>query len=153
MALASAPLTQILALANGGENCPDIPRKINDQAYLDNAIRLLKIAKALDQLNNFTLSYKYCAKAFKIIDTLVKERKEQPEASKWYMLLLAPFYFKLGDSIATFIECNTDEFGNVKALDVSDSSEDEAEPSESDEQEVDPREESKDEPKITTDEV
>ena len=48
MALASAPLTQILALANGGDNCPDIARKINDQAYLDNAIRMLKIAKALD---------------------------------------------------------------------------------------------------------
>ena len=38
------------------------------------------------------------------------------------MMLLAPFYFKLGDSIATFVECNTDEFGNVKPLDVSDSS-------------------------------
>lgn len=112
---------------------------------------MLKIAKSLDNLNNFTLSYKYCAKAFKIIDTLVKERKEQPEASKWYILLLAPFYYKLGDSIATFIECNTDEFGNVKPLDVSDSSEDEAD--ESDEaEEVDPREEQKDEPKITTEE-
>ena len=140
MALASAPLTQILALANGGENCPDIPRKINDQAFLDNAIRMLKIAKALDQLNNFTLSYKYCAKAFKMIDTLVKERKEQPETSKWYIMLLAPFYYKLGDSIATFIECNTDEFGNVKPLDVSDSSEDEGEESD-DAEEVDPREE------------
>ena len=110
---------------------------------------MLKIAKALDQLNNFTLSYKYSAKAFKIIDTLVKERKEQPDASRWYILLLAPFYYKLGDSIATFIECNTDEFGNVKPLDVSDSSEDEAEESE-DPEDVDPIEESKDEPKITT---
>jgi hypothetical protein len=150
MALASAPLTQILALANGGENCVDIPRKINDQAYLDNAIRNLKIAKAFDQLDNFTLSYKYCAKAFKVIDALVKERKVQPETSKWYMMLLAPFYFKLGDSIATFIECNTDEFGNVKPLDISDSSdEDEA----SEEVEQDLLEESKDEPRITTEEV
>ena len=150
MAIASAPLTQILALANGGDSCPDIARKINDQAYLDNAIRLLKIAKAQDHLNNFTLSYKYCAKAFKTIDSLVKERKEQPEASKWYILLLAPFYYKLGDSIATFIECNTDEFGNVKPLDVSDSSEDEADVSEEEAEEVDPREEQKDEPTITT---
>jgi hypothetical protein len=66
------------------------------------------------------------------------------------MMLLAPFYFKLGDSIATFIECNTDEFGNVKPLDISDSSdEDEA----SEEVEQDPLEESKDEPRITTEEV
>ena len=76
MAIASAPLTQILALANGGEHCLDVARKINDSAYLDNATRLLKIAKALDQLNELTLSYKYCAKAFRVIDSLVKERKE-----------------------------------------------------------------------------
>ena len=112
---------------------------------------MLKIAKALDQLDNLTLSYKYCAKAFKIIDTLVKERKEQPETSKWYVMLLAPFYFKLGDSIATFIECNTDEFGNVKPLDVSDSSDDDQ--ASEGEEEGDPIEESKDEPRITTEEV
>jgi len=66
------------------------------------------------------------------------------------MMLLAPFYFKLGDSIATFIECNTDEFGNVKPLDISDSSEEEEA---SEEVEQDPLEESKDEPRITTEEV
>lgn len=65
-------------------------------------------------------------------------------------MLLAPFYFKLGDSIATFIELNTDEFGNVKPLDDSESS---AEESQDEEEPVDPREESKDEPRITTDEV
>ena len=32
------------------------------------------------------------------------------------MNLLSPFYFKLGDYLATFIELNTDEFGNVKPL-------------------------------------
>jgi hypothetical protein len=90
---------------------------------------------------------------------LVKERKEQPECSKWYVLLLAPFYFKLGDSIATFIECNTDEFGNVKPLDVSADSSDEENNNadggegENDLSEVDPNEEHKDEPRITTDEV
>lgn len=34
---------------------------------------------------------------------------------------MAPFYFKLGDALVTFIELNTDEFGNVKALDLDDS--------------------------------
>lgn len=33
-----------------------------------------------------------------------------------YLCLLAPFYFKIGDFLATFIELNTDEFGNVKPL-------------------------------------
>lgn len=66
-------------------------------------------------------------------------------------MLLAPFYYKLGDSIATFIECNTDEFGNVKPLDVSDSSDDEQ--ASEGEEEADPLEESKDEPRITTEEV
>jgi hypothetical protein len=81
----------------------------------------------------------------------VKERKDQPETSKWYVMLLAPFYYKLGDSIATFIECNTDEFGNVKPLDVSDSSDDDQ--ASEGEEEGDPLEESKDEPRITTEEV
>jgi len=59
---------------------------------------------------------------------------------------LAPFYYKLGDAIATFVELNTDEFGNVKPLDFEDS-EDESEGSE-EEEKHEPEEEVKDEPVI-----
>ena len=57
--------------------------------------------------------------------------------------MLAPFYFKLGDYLATFIENNTDEFGNVQKLpsDIESSDDEEAE-------ESDPNEESKDEVEI-----
>jgi hypothetical protein len=30
--------------------------------------------------------------------------------------VLAPFYYKVGDLLAVFIELNTDEFGNVKPM-------------------------------------
>jgi len=51
------------------------------------------------------------------MDKLVTERQEaQPSSSKLYQIILAPFYYKFGDSITTFIELNTDEFGNVKTL-------------------------------------
>lgn len=71
------------------------------------------------------------------MDQLVNLRKEQ--GAQDYMTLLAPFYFRLGDYLATFIELNTDEFGNVKPLpDECDSEEDE---SAADDGEDDPREE------------
>ncbi len=90
---------------------------------------MLKLAKAFDIiLADAQLSYKYCAKAFKIMDKLVTERQEaQPTSSKLYQIILAPFYYKFGDSITTFIELNTDEFGNVKTLQQDDSSEEEEE--------------------------
>lgn len=87
------------------------------------------------------------------MDKLVTERQEeQSSSSKLYQIILAPFYYKFGDSITTFIELNTDEFGNVKTLQQDDSSEEEEE-SEEEAEIDDPREESKDEPVITTDEV
>lgn len=86
------------------------------------------------------------------MDKLVTERQEaQSSSSKLYQIILAPFYYKFGDSITTFIELNTDEFGNVKTLQQDDSSEEEE--SEEEAEIDDPREESKDEPVITTEEV
>lgn len=79
------------------------------------------------------------------MDTLVKLRIEQGDPA--YVNLLAPFYYKLGDYLATFIELNTDEFGNIKPL-PSDCQDDEScAESEDEEQEgdIDPNEESKDE--------
>jgi hypothetical protein len=69
-----------------------------------------------------TLSFKNALKAFKNIHDLVKLRRSQDKAD--YTLLHAPFIYKLGDSIATFVELNTDESGNFKSL-HSDSKEEE----------------------------
>lgn len=45
-------------------------------------------------------------------------RKEQQESGKvgnvFYESILAPFYFRAGEHLATYIMMNTDEFGNVK---------------------------------------
>ena len=38
---------------------------------------------------------------------------------------MAPFYFKLGESLANYIMLNTDELGNLKAPEVEDSDGDE----------------------------
>ena len=33
-----------------------------------------------------------------------------------YQALLAPFYYKIGESLVTYIECNMDEMNNLKPL-------------------------------------
>lgn len=78
------------------------------------------------------------------MDQLVALRKEQGSD---YFTILAPFLFKLGDYLVVFVELNTDEFGNVKALPEVCFDSDES--SEEDCESEDPREESKDEPVIT----
>jgi hypothetical protein len=56
--------------------------------------------------------------ALKIMDKLVALRKEQALSEKIrnvsYESLLAPFYFKGGDFLATYILMNTDELGTVR---------------------------------------
>ena len=44
-----------------------------------------------------------------------------------YDSLSAPFLFKLGDTLASYIEANTDELNNLKPFEYEDSSEGEAE--------------------------
>ena len=110
---------------------------------MENAIYQLKIGKAFDQIDKANLCYKHFIRAYKIMDSLVQLRKE---SNFDYTPILAPFYFKLGDSVSNFVELNTDEFGNIKALDFSDSEQDESE----EEDPTDHREEVKnDEPVIT----
>lgn len=66
-------------------------------------------------------------KAMKIIEQLYTLRKDQyPE----YQVLQAPFYFKVGDSIASYIECNTDEMNNLKPLELPEDPEDQSEAAE-----------------------
>lgn len=110
MAICCAPLTEILSSINTQS---EINIKVEDETYLSNAIRDLKLAKAFDFLEQLALSFKHAGKAFKTIDSLVALRKSQ---GMNYEALLAPFYYKLGDYLASFIELNTDEFGNVKPL-------------------------------------
>ena len=110
MAIASAPISQILEMVG----VADISLKVEDETYIQNSIRDLKLAKAFDLMDQAALSFKHAMKAFKTVDCLVKLRSSQGSAD--YTLMLAPFYYKLGDSLATFIELNTDEFGNVKPL-------------------------------------
>lgn len=54
-------------------------------------------------------------KAAKIIDQLYLVRKEKfPE----YQVILAPFYFKIGDALSSYVECNLDEMNQLKPLEV-----------------------------------
>ena len=49
-------------------------------------------------------------------------RKEQDESKSInYESLLAPFYFKMGDYLATYIMLNTDELGTVKPFEEEES--------------------------------
>ena len=116
-------------------------RAIEDSTYLKNALDKLKLSKAFDFLAQPALSHKYASRAFKIVEQLENLRKEQSEENPGlkldYSLILAPFYYKLGDSLSMFIESNTDEFGNVQPLEISDSEDEEDDNEEEDENEED----------------
>ena len=49
------------------------------------------------------------------MNQLYMTRKENNEE---YQVLLAPFYYKQADSIATYIEYNMDEMNNLKPLNL-----------------------------------
>ena len=54
-------------------------------------------------------------KAAKIIDQLYLLRKEKyPE----YQVLLAPFYYRTGDALASYVECNLDAMNVLKPLEL-----------------------------------
>ena len=73
----------------------------------------------LDQLEQTIFHFK---KALRIIDQLYITRKESyPE----YQILLAPFYYKMGDSLCTYIEINTDEMNQLKPLNLPEDPDDE----------------------------
>ena len=136
MTLCSTGLSELKVELSDREGTP---RFIEDSTYLDNAIHQLKLCKAFDLLDQATLSFKHATRAYKIVDSLVQLRQE---GQYDYTPLLAPFYFKLADSIATFCELNTDEFGNVKPLVCTDSDDESDNVDDADEEdEEDPREE------------
>ena len=47
-----------------------------------------------------------------------------------YDMLTVPFLYKLGDTLASYIESNTDEFNNLRPFEFEDSSEEEEDESE-----------------------
>jgi len=117
MALASCDVSKLLTKFADHSKPEDLARKIEDETYLQNALRELKLAKALDLMDHMAYAYKHSMKAFRTIESLVKLRQDQDAVThKQYINILAPFYYKVGDFLATFIELNTDEFGNIKPL-------------------------------------
>lgn len=96
-------------------------------------------------------AYKHALKAFRTMEALHNLRKGQNESSaQGYANLLSPFYFKLGDYLATFIELNTDEFGNVKPLPEGVESDSESECDEGDAEEAEESSAQVDEQQIDT---
>ena len=92
--------------------------KIEDQTYLDNALRHIQMGKAYDLLNLPEKAFHESMSALKVMDKLVALRKEQVMSEKVrnvsYETLLAPFFFKAGDFLGTYILMNTDELGTVR---------------------------------------
>lgn len=95
-----------------------------DLAYLSNAIENIAKAKQFDLAGVLEMAVFHCRKAMKIIEQLYLLRKDHyPE----YQVLQAPFYYKVADSIASYIECNTDEMNNLKPLDLPEDPDDQSE--------------------------
>ena len=92
--------------------------KIEDQTYIDNALRHVQMAKAFDLLDHSEKAFHESSSALRTMDKLVALRKDQAASEKvrnvCYESLLAPFYFRTGDFLATYIMLNTDELGTVR---------------------------------------
>ena len=101
----------------------------------------MRLCKAYDYLFLFEKAHNKARKAAKIMDKLVILRRSQAKGEQPlpesvdplliqkvdYDVLTAPFLYKLGDTLASYIETNTDELNNMKPFEYEDSSEDEAE--------------------------
>ena len=78
MAICSAPLTELLSLANSAH---EMPIKIEDDTYLKNATQDLKLAKAFDTMDFAHYAYKHALKAFRTMEALSDLRKGQNEGT------------------------------------------------------------------------
>ena len=95
--------------------------QVEDNTYISNALTHCKLAKQFKLMGQYELNIFHFRKAAKIIDQLYVTRKDNyPE----YQILLAPFYFKVGDGLATYIELNTNEVGALKPLEIPEDPED-----------------------------
>ena len=94
-------MKQLLKLSDISE-----PNQNEDQTYITRALGLQSLAKQCMLNDNLEMSIFYCQKASRTIDQLYNVRKDKHEE---YQVLLAPFYYKKGDSLATYIEFNMDE--------------------------------------------
>lgn len=125
----------------------------------------MRLCKAYDYICLFEKSHNKARRAAKIIDKLVLLRRSQAKGEQPvpdsvepihlekvnYDVLTAPFLYKLGDTLASYIETNTDELNNMKPFEYEDSSEGEEQSEEEGEaqegeaqgSEHDPREETK----------
>ena len=74
--------------------------------YIKNALDQAKMAKQYDIAGVLEMAIFHNRKATKIIEQLYNLRKEQyPD----YQILLAPFYYKIADSLVSYVECNMNE--------------------------------------------
>ena len=112
--------------------------KIEDQTYIDNALKNLQIAKAYDMLDHTEKAFHESGRALRTMDKLVALRRDQALTDKVrnvnYESLLAPFQYRAGDFLANYILLNTDELGTVKPFQEEDDFASDAEPLENDEQ-------------------
>ena len=96
-----------------GQSVLPMETKIEDQTYIDNALKHIQIAKAYDMLDHIEKAFHESSRALGVMDKLVVLRKEQ-SVSVNYETIMAPFYFKAGDFLANYILCHTDELGTVR---------------------------------------
>ena len=92
--------------------------KIEDQTYIDNALKHMQTAKAYDLLDHVEKAFHESNRGLKMMDKLIAIRRDQALSEKVrnvnYESLIAPFYFRVGDFLANYILLNTDELGTVK---------------------------------------
>jgi len=92
----------------------------DDRMWLENALVQVRLSKGFDMLANTSRAYCRAEKGFKMIQKLIKIRGSE------YEILLAPFYYKMADTLTAHIEIASDELGNIKpiTLEEGDESED-----------------------------
>lgn len=118
--LLSVDLSAIMVNVIESSKIPDTHQN-EDLAYISNAIEHARKAKVFDLTGQSELSIFHYQKACTIIDQLFVTRKDKYED---YQILLAPFYFKIGDALATYVELNLDEMNQLKPLELPDDPDD-----------------------------
>ena len=81
--------------------------------YLEPMYYHIKKARQLEYIMQYEYSIYYYNLALRKVEELYNERKDKFPV---YQALLAPFYFKLGYSLASYVELNTDKDDNLKEL-------------------------------------
>lgn len=80
----------------------------------------LRLSKELDMQDKFEMAIFHARRANRLAARYYKKCSDQEKMQ----IVLAPFYYKLGSALSTYVECNVNEMNQLKPLVVPEDEED-----------------------------